>query len=169
MRLFEKLFAKRRQDRASAPLGPSSPRGAPLPLEPEFIPGNELEEQLLGVVEGRTELRALIASLLLAKVFVLFEAGAETPGPAPPLRPLVLPNSKGSFGLCLFTSPERALPALRAMPEFSCSPPVAFRSVLESAPGGVGLIINPGWKATLENPPQGLEEMRNELLGEERG
>jgi hypothetical protein len=151
MGLLDKLFSKPRPAE-EAP-------GAPLPLEPDFVPENDLERLLLDVVEGRSDLAPFVQALADAEVFVLFDGES---GPFGPVRPLVMPTSQGGHGLCVFTSAGRAEPAERLMPEFT-GRFVSFREVLQAAPSGVGLILNPGWRASLENSPEGLEAMRREL------
>jgi hypothetical protein len=130
----------------------------PLALEPV----NELEQRLKAAVVGEGPVEAFIEELLNTQVAMLF-LGEPTPqGPSSP-EALILESSEGFPGLALFTHPDRALPIQRLNPEFRTGILVDFVWVLQWTPEGLGLIINPGWDATIEQAPVGVAQLREHL------
>lgn len=140
------------------PMQPSP--SAPLPLEPV----NDLERHLSNFVSGQAPIQPFLEELLHSQVFLLFHGKPTPAGPPSPLKPLVLPSSQGFPGIAAFTHPDRALPIQKSHPEYEAGLLVEFSWVLQNAPAGLGMIINPGWAVTIEQPPDGLVAFRNDVF-----
>ncbi len=118
----------------------------------EFIPRNELEEELLRAQRGEIAGDVFMQDLLAAQVFMpVYEkyqiGGLQTSDKA---QPLMLEGENGEQYLAVFTSPERAKPVTRDYPGYGGGLLVEFKWILEKTGGGVGLILNPGWSAGVE-------------------
>ncbi len=137
--------------------------GAPGSAEP-FVPVNELETRLQAFVTGNAAFEAFLELLLRSQVFVLIKGDPEAVTKDTPIAPLVLIASTGFPALCIFTSPDRALRVQKKHNAFAGGMLVEFRWVLESAPEGLGLLVNPEWEATVEQPPYGFAAMRRDVL-----
>jgi hypothetical protein len=133
-------------------------KGGALPLP--FDPVNALERVLHAFIRGEGPIEAVLRGLLESRVVVLLEGegrGLEAE------RLLVLPGRSGAESLCVFTSPQRSqgLREGRARP---LSPRwVDFQWVIESAPHGLGLAINPGLPVSLEQSPEGFARLRRDF------
>lgn len=142
------LFAKGRGQKSLA---------LPRPLDPV----NALEERLRDAVWDPGEIEAFVGELVRSQVFLLSQ-GDPAESPPAQLRPLVQAGSEGHPCLCVFTHPDRALPIQADHPDYRLGLLVAFTWILETAPKGLGLLINPGWDLTTEQPPHGLDQLRQD-------
>lgn len=127
---------------------------------PEPHPMNEIERLLEDHASGRGELRPVIDALLRSEVYLLRKGAPEDVVEGEPFIPLVIPSTGGFPGVCLFTSPERSPATVRLHPEFRTGMKVTFAWVLEAAPEGLGVVINPGSRLCLEQSPADFERFR---------
>lgn len=133
------------------------------PPAADFPPANELERAVQGAIDGSGSFEAFLSFLLGSQVFILIQgdppASPETAG----MKPLVLTSSAGIPSACLFTSPERSLPLQRRHPAYRTGLLVEFRWVLQVLPAGLGIVLNPGSRLSLEQPPEGVARLKADL------
>lgn len=130
----------------------------PLALDPV----NRLEDRLRDVKIRGGEIEDFVAELRRSQVAILLE-GESVPGPGQPFRPLLAVSSEGHPSLCIFTHPDRAVPMQRRNPAYQTLLQVTFPWIVQVAPPGIGLVVNPGWDVTIEQPPDGFAQMRRDL------
>jgi len=126
----------------------------------EFVPENELESTLLQVVEGKAELNGFLEQLLRSKIFMLFNGNLAEAKDASAIRPLAMTNASGAREVAIFTSPTRATPLTRQAPEYEYGMLVETGWALKGVAPGIGVVINPGWRAGLEMPAEGLARFK---------
>ncbi|MEQ1592503.1 MAG: SseB family protein [Thiobacillaceae bacterium] len=113
-----------------------------------FIPHNDLEQDLMAVHEGKAEADVFVLRLLDQQVFmpVLDEkdaiAGFQRSTQA---QPLIVTDEDGERVLVLFTSPERAKAMVADFPDYSGGLLTEFSWLLRRMDGGFHIALNPGW------------------------
>ena len=88
----------------------------------DFIPHNDLEQELIAVHNGEAEAEAFVLRLLDQQVFmpVLDEKDAiQGFQRSTQAQPLIVADEDGERVLVLFTSPERAKPMVADFPDYS--------------------------------------------------
>jgi hypothetical protein len=138
--------------------GNSSASAEAQPGEPP--PLSALERLLARCIAGEEPIPQLVAELLRSQVFVLFHGEPTPAGPPSPLRPLVVESSQGHLAVAVFTHPDRVTRLAKLHPEFRTGLQVAFTWVVQSAPEGLGLVLNPGSSLCIEQAPCGVVELR---------
>jgi type III secretion system (T3SS) SseB-like protein len=123
---------------------------------------NELERVLEAFVAGRTPFEPVLQSLISSQVFVLLKGEAQSEPPKQ-FAPLILLSSTGAPSVCLFTSSDRSLAIQRQHPEYAMGLQVAFTWIVQATPPGLGLVLNPGWSVSIEQPPEGLALFKRDL------
>lgn len=132
---------------------------APLPLKPL----NQLEEKLRQAYDGSIPIEEFVEMLFREPVFTVFHGKPTPQGPPSPLQPLVFESENGFPALCVFTHPDRYQPFQPHFPEFESGLLVAFTWVLQCIPDGVGLVINPGYDCSIEQPPEGIAQLKRSV------
>jgi hypothetical protein len=119
----------------------------------DFIPHNDLEEQLMAVHSGTVEVGDFVARLLNEQVFMPVRdekhaiAGFQRTTQA---EPMVIEDEDGNQVMVVFTSPERAKPFLEYFPDYKGGLLTEFSWVLKKIGGGFPLALNPGWEIGLD-------------------
>ena len=114
----------------------------------DFIPHNDLEQELIAVTNGEADAEAFVLRLLDQQVFmpVLDEKDAiQGFQRSTQAQPLIVADEDGEQVLVLFTSPERAKPMVADFPDYSVASSPSFRGccgvwtvvfILRSIPAG---------------------------------
>jgi hypothetical protein len=113
-----------------------------------FIPHNDLEQELMAVHKGEAEAEAFVLRLLDQQVFmpVLDEKNAiQGFQRSTQAQPLIVADEDGEQVLVLFTSPERAKPMVADFPDYSGGLLTEFSWLLRRMGGGFHIALNPGW------------------------
>lgn len=140
-------------DRVFGPVTPVMPRRV-------LTPVNELEEALKEIVAGDSSAGdRFVERLLHAQVYVLVYGEIQDP-PSGKVRPFIMTSTRGFPALCIFTAAERANPIQSLFPAFRSELQVDFTWVLQSAPNGLGLMVNPCWDVALEESPESFAKLR---------
>ncbi len=114
----------------------------------DFIPHNDLEEQLVAVHKGILDAETFVAKLLDQQLFMPVRdekdaiQGFQRSTQA---QPLVIEDEAGERVLVLFTSPERAKPVVEHFPDFQGGLLTEFSWLLRRIGGGFPIALNPGW------------------------
>jgi hypothetical protein len=138
------------------------PRPQPLPAA-DSPPSNDLERAVQGAIDGSGSFETFLSSLLGSKVFLLLEGESPANPDSAEKRPLVLPSSAGIPSVCVFTSPDRSLEIQRVNPTHRTGILVEFRWVLQVIPPDLGIVLNPGSRLSLEQPPEGVARLKADL------
>jgi hypothetical protein len=114
----------------------------------DFIPHNDLEEQLVAVHKGILDAETFVTKLLDQQLFMPVRdekdaiQGFQRSTQA---EPLVIEDEEGERVLVLFTSPERAKPVVEHFPNFQGGLLTEFSWLLRRIGGGFPIALNPGW------------------------
>lgn len=114
----------------------------------DFIPHNDLEEQLVAVHKGILDAETFVTKLLDQQLFMPVRdekdaiQGFQRSTQA---EPLVIEDEEGERVLVLFTSPERAKPIVEHFPDFQGGLLTEFSWLLRRIGGGFPIALNPGW------------------------
>ena len=114
----------------------------------DFIPHNDLEEQLVAVHKGILDAETFVTKLLDQQLFMPVRdekdaiQGFQRSTQA---EPLVIEDEEGERVLVLFTSPERAKPVVEHFPDFQGGLLTEFSWLLRRIGGGFPIALNPGW------------------------
>ncbi len=113
-----------------------------------FIPHNDLEQELMAVHKGEAEAEDFVLRLLGQQVFMPVKdekdaiQGFQRSTQA---QPLVVADEDGERVLVLFTSPERAKSMVADFPDYSGGLLTEFSWLLRRMDGGFHIALNPGW------------------------
>jgi type III secretion system (T3SS) SseB-like protein len=119
----------------------------------DFVPHNDLEEQLMAVHAGTLDVEAFVARLINEQVFMPVKdekqaiAGFQRTTQA---QPLLIEDADGNQVMAVFTSPERAKRFLEYFPNYKGGLLTEFSWVLKKIGGGFPLALNPGWEIGLD-------------------
>lgn len=119
----------------------------------DFIPHNDLEQELIAVTNGEAEAEAFVLRLLDQQVFmpVLDEKDAiQGFQRSTQAQPLIVADEDGEQVLVLFTSPERAKPMVADFPDYSGGILTEFSWLLRRMDGGFHIALNPGWEVGMD-------------------
>lgn len=127
----------------------------------EFVAGNDTEEMLVGVVQGDVAMNAFLDKLIASKVCLLFNGNPAEAGRQPGIAPLALTGPDGQREVAMFTSSERATPFADLAPEYQHGLWVECAWALKGVQPGIGVILNPGWNASIEMPADGVQRFKD--------
>lgn len=131
-----------------------------------FIPHNDLEQQLLAVHNGEGDIADFVLHLLDQQVFMPVRdekdaiQGFQRSTQA---QPLVVADEDGEQVLVLFTSPERAKPMVADFPDYSGGLLTEFSWLLRRMDGGFHIALNPGWEIGLDLDAETVAQLIAEL------
>lgn len=131
--------------------------------EPEFVPHNDLEQQLLAAQQGQLPSDEFMRGLLSAQLFMPVQDDSDGiqgfQRRTDQAVPLTLESEDGVRVLILFTSPERAKPFLADFPAYKGGLLAEFTWILERIGSGFGVAINPGWSVGIDMDPDLIEQI----------
>ena len=130
-------------------------------MSDDFIPRNELEKKLLAAMEGRLDGELFMHELLEAQVYlpVRDKHGIGGLQDSEHAIPLEVQSESGESAIAVFTSPERAKPAVEDLPEYRGGLLVEFKWILTKLGGGYGIALNPGWDAGIDMEPGMVQQL----------
>ncbi|MBT7409762.1 MAG: SseB family protein [Methylococcales bacterium] len=121
----------------------------------EFIPRNELEQQLMDVHQGKISTEVFMQFLQSSQVFM----PARNDDEEERTYPLKLNDEEGIDVLILFTSPERARPFVNDFPGYENGLLAEFTWVIEKMGTGYGISINPDSEIGIDLEPDILKQL----------
>ncbi len=131
-----------------------------------FIPHNDLEQELLAVHNGERDIADFVLHLIGQQVFMPVRdekdaiQGFQRSTQA---QPLVVADEDGEQVLVLFTSPERAKPIVADFPDYSGGLLTEFSWLLRRMDGGFHIALNPGWEIGLDFDADTVAQLIAEL------
>lgn len=117
------------------------------------------------VAEGRASRADAIALLLGSKVAVLLDKGLEGGQLARDARPLSLDGPDGRPVIAVFSSVGKGAPWVQREPRFGFALLTGFRWVLEIAPVGAGIAVDPGYRFDFRLPAEDVQALKAGLRG----
>jgi len=129
-----------------------------------FEPSNDLERTMKAFMDGDAPVEEWVGALTTSQVFVLLEGDPSTASAQG--KVLVLRAARGYDGAAIFTSPERATRVQQQYPAYGGGVSVELRWILRTIPQELGFVINRGWEVTLELDPNGVAELRRDVIGD---
>ena len=132
----------------------------------DFIPHNDLEEQLVAVHKGILDAETFVTKLLDQQLFMPVRdekdaiQGFQRSTQA---DPLVIEDEEGERVLVLFTSPERAKPIVEHFPDFQGGLLTEFSWLLRRIGGGFPIALNPGWDIGMDFDAEMVAQLISQL------
>jgi hypothetical protein len=132
----------------------------------DFIPHNDLEEQLVAVHKGILDAETFVTKLLDQQLFMPVRdekdaiQGFQRSTQA---EPLVIEDEEGERVLVLFTSPERAKPVVEHFPDFQGGLLTEFSWLLRRIGGGFPIALNPGWDIGMDFDAEMVAQLISQL------
>jgi hypothetical protein len=132
----------------------------------DFIPHNDLEEQLVAVHKGILDAETFVTKLLDQQLFMPVRdekdaiQGFQRSTQA---DPLVIEDEAGERVLVLFTSPERAKPIVEHFPDFQGGLLTEFSWLLRRIGGGFPIALNPGWDIGMDFDAEMVAQLISQL------
>jgi hypothetical protein len=132
----------------------------------DFIPHNDLEEQLVAVHKGILDAETFVTKLLDQQLFMPVRdekdaiQGFQRSTQA---EPLVIEDEEGERVLVLFTSPERAKPIVEHFPDFQGGLLTEFSWLLRRIGGGFPIALNPGWDIGMDFDAEMVAQLISQL------
>jgi len=132
----------------------------------DFIPHNDLEEQLVAVHKGILDAETFVTKLLDQQLFMPVRdekdaiQGFQRSTQA---DPLVIEDEEGERVLVLFTSPERAKPVVEHFPDFQGGLLTEFSWLLRRIGGGFPIALNPGWDIGMDFDAEMVAQLISQL------
>jgi hypothetical protein len=132
----------------------------------DFIPHNDLEEQLVAVHKGILDAETFVTRLLDQQLFMPVRdekdaiQGFQRSTQA---EPLVIEDEEGERVLVLFTSPERAKPIVEHFPDFQGGLLTEFSWLLRRIGGGFPIALNPGWDIGMDFDAEMVAQLISQL------
>jgi hypothetical protein len=130
---------------------------------PPFEPLNDLEQELVRCQQGHIDLPLFLQVLLASQIYVLLDREITETNPHLTAPPLMLTSPAGYPVFALFTSADRATSLAQRFPTFSYGLLVDARWLLSVLASTAGLVLNPGWSAGLEMPPERFARLKRDF------
>jgi hypothetical protein len=128
-----------------------------------FMPVNELEVQLLAAKRGQTSPRGFITYMFASEVWTL--SSIEQSGKdIDTTKLLYLSDDQQPTRLAIFSAPERSQPWQESFPSYTSLVKIKFKDILRMTDKGCGIMLNPGQAAGMSIPPDGILELRQEII-----
>lgn len=127
--------------------------------ETAFLPASPLEDLLVAASSGPKEREAFLRALLGATLHVPSASAVAHDGDG--FVPLLVDDKdKGETFIAVYTSRERAFMHSNLAP-YSLT--IEGASFFGWVPEGYGVVVNPGFTAALQIPPQGVKDAYRKL------
>ncbi len=134
-------------------------------MSQNFVPGNDLERQLLDAQNGRIAPHEFIRSLVASEVFMPVYEKNQIAGFAASTaaQPLILEDKEsGEKMLALFTSPDRAKEFVRDFPGYGGGLVAEFKWILDKLGVGYSITLNPGQAVGMELEAQDVAQLQQQ-------
>lgn len=125
--------------------------------EPQFDPTNDLENELVEVMQGNTELPEFLGKLMEVDVYIPSASEIQQDGTG--FQPLMFERDEEAY-MGVFSAAERGN-------QYSDDAPYCLsmkgKQLIQFVPNDIGLVMNPGYDVGFEIPARGIEGVKRDF------